>query len=88
MRKQEKKMAQTNLSTISIKPNDSRAEEMTEKEFSMYIIKMIREANDEMVEQMQALNDEMKDHMQASNDHTNQQLKDQIWEAKDNFNKE
>ena len=43
----------------------------------MYIIKMIREANDEMKEQMHALNDR-----------TNQQLKEQIQEAKHHFNKE
>ena len=56
-------MPQTNLDVTSIKPNDSMAEEMTEKEFRMYIINMIREANDEMKEQMQALNDEMKEQM-------------------------
>ena len=43
----------------------------------MYIIKTIREASEEMKEQMQALND-----------HTKQQLKEQIWEARDHFNKE
>ena len=77
MRKQGKKMLQTNLDVTSIKPNDSMAEEMTEREFRMYIIKMIREANDEMQEQIQALNDR-----------TNRQLKEQIQEAKDHFNKE
>ena len=66
MRKQGKKMSQTNLDTISIKPNDSAAEEMSEREFRMYIIKTIREAN------------EMKEQMQALNVHTNQQLKEQI----------
>ena len=70
-------MSETNLDTISIKPNDSTAEEMSEREFRMYIIKTIKEANEEMKEQMQALND-----------HTNQQLKEQIWEARDHFNKE
>ena len=55
MRKQGKKMSQTNLDTISIKPNDSTAEEMLQREFRMYIIKTIREANEEMKEQMQAL---------------------------------
>ena len=69
MRKQGKKMSQKNLDTISIKPNDSTAEEMSEREFRMYIIKTIREANKEMKEQMQALND-----------HTNQELKEQIRE--------
>uniref|UniRef100_A0A8D2DIM8 L1 transposable element RRM domain-containing protein n=1 Tax=Sciurus vulgaris TaxID=55149 RepID=A0A8D2DIM8_SCIVU len=88
MRKQGKKMLQTNLDVTSIKPNDSMAEEMTEKEFRMYIIKMIREANEEMKEQMQALNDEMKEQMQALIDRTNRQLKEQIQEAKDHFNKE
>ena len=65
MRKQGKKMLQTNLDVTSIKPKESMAEEMTEKEFRMSIIKMIREANNEMREQMQALND-----------HTNGQLKE------------
>ena len=54
-------MPQTNLNVTSIKPNDSIAEEMTEKEFRMYITKMIREANDEKKEKMNALNDEMKE---------------------------
>ena len=66
MRKQGKKMSQTNLDTISIKHNDSSAEEMSEREFRMYVIKTIREPNEEMKEQMQALNDR-----------TNQQLKEQ-----------
>ena len=70
-------MFQTNLDTISIKPNNSTAEEMSEREFRMYIIKTIREVNEEMKEQMQALND-----------HTNQQLKEQIQKARDHFNKE
>ena len=70
-------MLQTNLDVTSIKPNDSMAEEMTEKEFRMHIIKMIREANDERREKMQALNDR-----------TNQQLKEQMWKAQDHFNKE
>ena len=70
-----------------MKPNDSTAEEMSEREFRMYIIKIIREAN-EMKEQMQALKEEMKDQMQALNDRTNQQLKEQIQKAKDHFNTE
>ena len=70
-------MSQTNLDTISIKPNDSTAGEMSEREFRMYIIKTIREANEEMKEQMQALNDR-----------TNQQLKKQIRKVKYHFNKE
>ena len=57
MRKQGKKMYETNLDTISMKSNDSTAEEMSEREFRMYIIKTIREANKEMKEQMQALNE-------------------------------
>ena len=81
-------MYQTNINTISIKPNDRRAEDMSEREFRMYIIKTIREANEEMKDKMQALKEEMKEQMQALNDHTNQQLKDQIWEARDHFNKE
>ena len=54
-------MSQTNLDATAIKSNDSIAEEMSEREFRMPIIKMIREANEEMKEQMQALNDEMKE---------------------------
>ena len=68
MRKQGKKMSQTNLDTISIKLNDTTTEEMSEREFIMYIIKTIREAN------------EMKEQMQALNDHTNKQLKEIIRE--------
>ena len=71
-------MSQTKLDAISIKPNDSMAEEMSEREFRTYIIKTIREANEEMKDQMQALKEEMKEQMQALNDHTNQQLKEQI----------
>ena len=65
MRKQGKKMSQTNLDTISIKANDGTAEEILEREFRMYIIKNIREANEEMKEQMQTLKEEMKEKMQA-----------------------
>ena len=50
-------MSQTNLDATLIKSNESMAEDRSEREFRMYIIKMIREANDEMKEQMQALND-------------------------------
>ena len=49
------------------------AEETSEREFRMYIIKTIREANEEMKKQMQALKDEKKGQMQALNDHTKQQ---------------
>ena len=41
------------------------------------MIKMIREAKDEIREQMQAMND-----------NTNKQLKEQLQEEKDHFNKE
>ena len=57
MRKQGNKISETNLDAISIKTKDSTAEEMSTREFRMYIIKTIREANEEMKEQMQALND-------------------------------
>ena len=50
MRKQGKKMSKENLNVTAIKSNDSMAEERTEREFRMYIIKMIREANGEMKE--------------------------------------
>ena len=49
-----------------------------EREFRMYIIKTIREANKEMTEEKQALKKEMKVQMQALNVRTNQQLKEQI----------
>ena len=68
-------MSQTNLDGIAIKSNDSMAEEMSEREFRMYIIKTIREAKEEMKEQIQALND-----------HTNRQKTNT--EAIDHFNKE
>ena len=69
-------MPQINLDVTSIKPNDSMAEVMTEKEFRMYIIKMILEANDEIREQIHSMND-----------CTNKPLKEQMQEAKDLFNK-
>ena len=71
MKKQGKKTSQTNLDSIAIKSNDSMAEEMSEREFRIYIMEMITEANKEMKEQMQALND-----------CNNRQLKEQIQEAK------
>ena len=37
------------------------AKEMSEKEFIIYMIKMIREAKEKKKEQMQALNEEMKE---------------------------
>ena len=70
-------MSQTNLDATSIKSNDNIAEEMSEREFRMYIIKMIREANNEIKEQMQALNNLIS-----------QQLKEQMQEVKDRINKE
>ena len=45
MIKQGKKMSQTKLDGIAIKSNDSMAEDMSERESRMYIIKMIREEN-------------------------------------------
>ena len=53
MRKQGKKMIQINLDSIFIESNDSMLEEMSEKDFRLYMIKMIREAKDETREQMQ-----------------------------------
>ena len=70
-------MIQTNLDSILIESNDSMVEEMSEKAFRLYMIKMIREVKDEIREQMQAMND-----------NTNKQLKEQLQEAKDHFNKE
>ena len=68
-------MSKTNLDGIAIKHNDMMAEELSKREFRMYIIKTIREANEEMKEQKQALKEEMKEQTQALNDRTNQQLK-------------
>ena len=79
-------MSQTN--GIAIKSNDRMAEEMSEREFRMYLIKTIREANEEIKDQMQTLKEEMKEQMQALNDRTNHQLKEQIGEARDHFKKE
>ena len=45
---------------------------MSEREVRLYIIKTIRETNEEMKEQMQALKEKMKEQMQALNDRTNQ----------------
>ena len=53
MKKQERKVSQTNLDAISTDSNDSMVEEMTEKEFRMYINKMICEVKDDIWEQMQ-----------------------------------
>ena len=75
MKKQGKKMIQTNLHSILIESSDSMGEEMSEKEFKIYIIKMIHEAKDEIKEQRQAMND-----------HSNKQMKEQLQE--DHFNKE
>ena len=51
-------------------------EQMSEREFIMYIIKMILEGNNKLREQMQAMND-----------CTNEELKGQLQKAKGNFNK-
>ena len=67
MRKQGKKMTQTNLDSILTESNDSMVEEMSEKDLRLYMIKMVCEAKDEIREQMQAMND-----------NTNKQLKDQF----------
>ena len=47
---------------------------MSEKNFRLYIIKMIHEAEDEIREQMQAMNDntnKLKEHLQEAKDHFN-----------------
>ena len=55
MKKQGKKMIQTNLDSIVIESNDCMVEKMSEKDFRLYMIKMIHEAKDELREQMQAM---------------------------------
>ena len=69
-------MIQTNLDSILIESNDSMLEEMSGKDFRLYMIKMIREKKDVIREQMQAMNDNTK------------KLKEHLQEAKDHFNKE
>ena len=56
-KKQEKKMIQTNLDSILIEYNDSMLEEMSEKDFRLYMIKMICEAKDEIRERANAGNE-------------------------------
>ena len=46
MEKQGKKMVQPNLDSILIESNDSMLKEMSEKDFRLYIIKMICEAKE------------------------------------------
>ena len=53
-------MIQTNLDSIFIESNDSMVEKMSEKDFRLYMIKMIHDAKDELREQMQAMNDNTK----------------------------
>ena len=57
MKKQGKKMIQKNLHSILMKSNDSVVEEMSEKDFRLYMIKEICEAKDEIRQQMQTMND-------------------------------
>ena len=52
MRKQGKKLSQTNLEASSVKFNDSMVEAMSESEFRIYIMKIIGEVDDEIREQM------------------------------------
>ena len=70
-------MSLKNHDAIVIESNDSMAVEMIEKEFRICILKMIREAKDEIREQTQAMHD-----------HSSKQLKEQMQEAKEHFNKE
>ena len=70
-------MIQTNLDSIVIEPNDSILEEMSEKDFRLYMIKMIHEAKDEIREQMQSMNDntnKLKEHLQEAKDHINKEI--------------
>ena len=48
-------MIQTNLDSILIEFNDSVVGEMSEKDFGLYMTKMILEAKDVIREQMQAM---------------------------------
>ena len=52
MKKQGKKMIQTNLDSIVIESSFGTVEEMSEKEFRICIIKMIHEAKDEIREKI------------------------------------
>ena len=52
-------------------------EEMSEKNFRLYMIKMIREAKDEIREQMQAMNDntnKLTEHLQEAKDHFDKEV--------------
>ena len=55
----------------------AQQKKMPEKEFRIYLIKIICEAKDEIIEQMWIMNN-----------HSNKQLKEQRQEVKDRFNKE
>ena len=77
MKKQGKKVSLTNQDAIVIESNDSMAVEMTEKEFRICILKMVPEAKDKIRVQIQAMHD-----------HSSRQLKEQMQEAKEHFNKE
>ena len=52
-------------------------EEMSEKEFIIYLIKITHEAKNDI-----------RENMQAMNNHSKEQLKEQLQEAKDHFNKQ
>ena len=70
-------MIQRNLDSIVIESNDSVLEEMSEKYFRLYMIKMVHEAKDEIKEQMQAMNDntnKLKEHLQEAKDHFNKEI--------------
>ena len=70
-------MIETNLDSIVKESNDSMLEEMSEKDFRLYMIKMIHEAKDEIREQMQAMNDntnKLKEHLQEAKDHFKKEI--------------
>ena len=80
-------MIQTNLDSILIESNDRMLEEMSERDFRLCMIKMIREAKDEIREQMQAMNDntnKLKEHLQEAKDHFNKEI--EILKEKPNGN--
>ena len=70
-------MIQANLDSILIESNDRMLEEISEKDFRLYMIKMIHEAKDEIREKMQARNDntnKLKEHLQEAKIHLNKEI--------------
>lgn len=70
MKKQGRKVPQTNQDITITEPRDSAGDEMSEKEFRMYIIKMTCE-----------LKNDLNEKIQAKIYHTNKEIREQIQDA-------